>query len=258
MNEASALYRGAVLHRRIRPKAHRLRYRVFWTLLDLDEVGALGKRLRFFSLDRFNLISFHAADHGDSRQSGLRAFVEEKLRGAGIKAAGGRIRILTMPRVLGYVFNPISVYFCDDADGHAAAVLYEVNNTFGQRHFYVAAVDPDAAPGAMLRHGCAKDFYVSPFLGMDLAYRFQIAPPGERVVLSVNVSDEAGPLIATSMVGERAPLDDPTVLRTALAFPFLTLKVIVGIHWEALKLWLKGVPLTKRPRAADRRSTRIA
>src|SRR5262245_25752722 len=125
------------MHRRIKPKPHKLRYRVFWALLDLDELPALSRRLRLFSFERFNLFGFYTADHGDGSDISLRDQAEKHLADAGIDLDGGAIKLLCMPRILGFVFNPISVYYCYRRDGGLAALIYEVHNTFGQRHSYL-------------------------------------------------------------------------------------------------------------------------
>lgn len=241
----SALYAGDVVHERLKPRRHRLKYRVFWLLLDLDEVAALDTRLRFFSKDRWNLLSFREADYGARPgSSGLRSQVEALMRDAGIEPDGGPIAVLTMPRVFGYAFNPLSVYFCRRRDGELAAIVYEVNNTFGQRHSYVAPVEPGGGP---IRQRVDKAFYVSPFLDMSLGYEFRVTPPAERTALSILASDAEGPVLSAALAARRRPLTDGVILGAALAYPFVTLAVIAGIHWEALRIWLKGVRLRRRP-----------
>lgn len=158
-HEGSALYIGRVMHQRLRPKRHRLSYRVYNLLIDIDELPQLHARLRCFSVDRFNLFSFHAADHGDGSGRDLRAQVEARLREAGLPT-GGAIRLLAMPRLLGHVFNPLSVWFCHAPGGALQALLYEVNNTFGQRHSYLIPVADDGAP--IVEQHCDKQMYVSP------------------------------------------------------------------------------------------------
>jgi uncharacterized protein len=249
--EASALYVGRVMHQRLRPKRHRLAYRVFSLLLDLDELPALAGRLRFFSLNRFNLFSLHERDYG-AGAGGLRAHVERQLRVAGLPA-GGAIRLLTMPRILGYAFNPISVYFCDDANGELRALLYEVNSTFGERHSYLIEVDAAERGAPLLHQRCAKRLHVSPFLAMDMRYEFSVAPPSAaRADFSLGVSahDADGAVLNARLDAMRRPLADAALLRVFLTHPLLTLKVIAAIHWEALRLWLKGVRLQPRPAAA--------
>lgn len=247
--ERSALYVGHVAHRRLRPKRHALGYRVFNLLLDLDETDPLAARLRLFSRNRFNLLSFHDGDHGDGSDTPLRRQIEALTARAGVELGGGRIALLCMPRMLGYVFNPISVYFCHDWTGRLACLVYEVSNTFGERHSYVAPVaDGPPAPDRLIHQTTPKRFYVSPFLDMDLTYDFAIRPPAERVGVAITTRDRGGVLLTASFAGGRRELSDGAVVRTVLGHPLLTLKVVVGIHWEALKIWLKGVGLRPRPR----------
>jgi uncharacterized protein len=245
---ASALYAGTVMHRRIRPKVHRLRYRVFSLLLDLDEIPALAARLRFFSHGRFNLFSFHERDHADGSGGSLRAWAESHLRRAGIELNGGPIRLLAMPRVLGYGFNPISVWFCHDHQGQLKALLHEVHNTFGERHTYLIPLSSTDRPEA-LTQSCDKTFHVSPFMGMDMRYEFRVHAPDDRLDLVIRGGDRDGPLIVAAMTARRRELSDTVLLSAFLRTPLLTLKVIAGIHWEALRLLLKGLRIHTHPNA---------
>ena len=244
---ASCLYTGTVMHRRFKPRTHRLTYRVFWCLFDLEELPRLPARLRLFSLKGFNLFGFRTADHGDGSGRPLRVQVEAHLAKAGIDLEGGAIRLLCMPRLLGFVFNPISVYYCYGRTGALKALLYQVHNTFGQRHGYLIPVD--SKPGEALEQRCLKAFYVSPFMDMDIAYRFRVLPPDECVSLVIESSDALGPVLFASLAGERHRLTDAALLRAFLSFPLMTLKVVAGIHWEALKLWIKGMRMRPRPPA---------
>jgi uncharacterized protein len=169
---ASALYDGAVVHQRLTPRRHRLRYRLFQLLVDLDEAPALDRRLKLFGHNRLALFSLHERDHlaGDGRP--LRAQVEAMLASAGVDIAGGPIRLLCLPRVLGYVFNPISIFYCHRPDGALAAAVVEVNNTFGERHDYLVEAAPGGAEG-IVRRGCAKTFFVSPIMGLDMTYDYR-------------------------------------------------------------------------------------
>lgn len=244
----SALYTGTVMHRRFKPKQHRLSYRVFWALFDLDELPALTKKLRLFSLERFNLFGFYNADHGDGSATPLRTQVEAYLRQANIDLDGGSIRLLCMPRILGFTFNPISVYYCYHRDGHLAALLYEVHNTFGERHSYLIPVENGAAD-ERLEQRCLKAFYVSPFMDMDISYTFRVQPPSERIALVIDGADAKGRVITASLAGKRHALTDGALFAAFAAFPLLTVKVVAAIHWEALKLWIKGMRLRTRPPA---------
>jgi hypothetical protein len=241
----SALYLGSVVHVRFKPQRHRLRYRLFWMLVDLDELPSLSRRLRLFSRDRFNLFSFRERDHLAGTAAPLRTQVERELAAAGIDLEGGPIRLLCMPRVLGTVFNPISVFLCHRRDGTLAALFYEVNNTFGQRHSYLIPVaDPSAR---VIRQSCDKQFYVSPFMRMAMTYDFRVVPPAGTTTVIVNGRDADGPLISAAFTGRRASLTDRALLGVLLRFGLLAFQVLGAIHWEALKLWLKGLRLQPRP-----------
>jgi hypothetical protein len=238
-----------VAHRRLRPKSHRLRYRVFSLLIDIDELPTLATTLRLFSLGRFNLFGFCPKDHLFANSGDLRGEVEAILRGVGMATDGGAIRLLTMPRILGYGFNPLSIFFCHRGDGALQAILYEVHNTFGQRHCYLFPVNEDRRTFA---HSCSKEFYVSPFLPMDVAYAFRIKPPDDAYSISISVADDEGELLVATQHLRRRTLDDRGLMRVFLTHPLLTLKVIAGIHYEALLIWLKGVGLQVRPPLPDR------
>jgi hypothetical protein len=239
----SALYAGLVIHQRFKPRLHRLRYRIFSLLLDLDELTDLDRRLRLFSLDRFNLFSFRQSDHGARTRDGLADWVRGQCGLAGINADGA-IRVLAMPRVLGHAFNPLSVFFCHGSDGAIVAVLYEVKNTFGERHAYLIPAD---GAHRVIRQSCRKVFYVSPFMPMEMDYRFHVLPPGARVSVVIEGSGATGKLITASLSGRRRALSDGALLRAVLGAPAQGLKVVAGIHWEALKLWRKKLRLQPRP-----------
>jgi DUF1365 family protein len=230
-----ALYAGEVVHERLRPARHRLRYRVFMGLFDLDALPAA--RGGAFGYNRAALISFFDRDHGDGSGRPLRPQIEAALQAAGIAFDGGRIGVLCMPRVLGYVFNPLSVFFCHARDGRLVATVHEVNNTFGERRVYALPAAP--RPDGRVEQACAKSFRVSPFLTLDMGYRFTIAPPGEMTSVAIVASDAEGPVLTAWFKGVRRPFTSASIVREWLAHPALTLKVIAGIHWEALFIWLK-------------------
>lgn len=248
--QQSCLYVGTVIHQRTRPKRHRLSYRVFSLLVDLDELPELARTLRLFSYNRFNLFSFFDRDHADGENAPPRAWVERSLAEAGIELGGGAIRLLCYPRILGYVFNPLSVYFCHDRDDALVGLVYEVSNTFGERHTYVipvAAIPGPAAPAGAIRQDCDKHFYVSPFMPVAGRYHFRVDPPSGQVSVIINYCDAEGLLLHAAFRGSRVALNDRTLLRAFFSHPLMTLKVMAGIHWEALKLWRKRVPLVDRP-----------
>jgi uncharacterized protein len=252
----SALYEGWVMHQRLRPVAHRLRYRILSLFLDLDEIDALAAKSRFFSRNRFNLFSFHDRDYGAGGAESLRSQIEGHLAQAGMPIRGGAIRVLTMPRILGLAFNPLSLFFCHRPDGALAAILYEVNNTFGQRHAYLIPAEP--GEDGVLRQACAKDFYVSPFMPMDLAYAFQLTPPDEKLGLLIRVSDGQGLLLTAAHSAQRVAFADTALLRAFLTHPLQVARVLGGIHWEALRLWRKGLRLKPRPPPPARPVTAIS
>ncbi|MCA3698627.1 MAG: DUF1365 family protein [Brevundimonas sp.] len=237
--DCDALYVGEVVHQRSANFNHRLHYSLYMLLLDIDRIEGTTRRLRLLSQGRSGLMSFNARDHGDRSDTPLRAQIETHLAGAGIDLQGGAIRLLTMPRILGYGFNPISVYFCYRPDGQVAALVYEVTNTFHERHSYLVAVPEDAPPGP-LRQTTEKRFFVSPYMDMALTYDFTVRLPGEAVSIVVAVRRGDTPVLTASFAGRRRPLTDGQVLRAFLTHPLVTWKVTAGIHWEALKMMIKG------------------
>lgn len=255
MSAQSAIFCGDVWHARTRPRRHRLHYRVFSLLLDFDELPGMNSSLLLLGYNRPALFSFWDADHGDGSAGGLRAWVEMQLDKAGCLEAGMGIRVLCYPRILGYVFNPLTVYFCHASDGALRAILYEVCNTFGERHTYIIAVDKGAT--GPVRQGCAKELYVSPFMPMACFYQFHIEPPGDKVLVRIDESDSEGPVLTASFSGHRVALSDRALLRALLRYPLMTLKVTAGIHWEALRIWWKGIPVHRHRAASDKVATTI-
>lgn len=253
----SCLYRGRIMHHRRLPFAHRFVYRVFSLYLDLDELEALDGRVRLLAIERPGLLSFHARDHGPRDGSPLLPWALARLSERGIVPARPRIMLLCFPRILGYVFNPLSIYFCYD-DDRLLAVIYEVKNTFGQQTGYVLPVDQSSAgdPDRPITQSCAKEFYVSPFIDMEATYHFRFMPPGERLSFAIRETVPQGLLLLATHTGERRPLDDRQLLACLLANPLMTFKVILGIHWEAARLWLKGARYF--PRGVEPESERHA
>ncbi|MGF9564340.1 DUF1365 domain-containing protein [Neorhizobium sp. BT27B] len=245
----SALFPGHVTHARLKPKEHRLAYRIYSLLIDLDELNVLDQRLKVFSVDRFNLFSFYRKDRGDRSGSDLRAQVEEAMNAAGLQPDGGPIRLLTMPRLLGWAFNPLSVFFCYGNDGALRAILWEVDNTFGERHGYMIPV-AEGAGNEIVQH-CDKAFYVSPFMDMDLRYTFRVSPPTDKLSIRIETRDDKGLVLTARHLAKRTELTDGALLKAFFAIPFLTLRVVGGIHWEALKIWVKGVGLRVRPKPPE-------
>lgn len=232
----SAIYSGFVTHTRIAPRRHSFRYRVFSLLIDLEELDTLHASLKLFARNKAAVVGFHDADHGDGET--LREWVSNKLASAGIET-DGPIRVLCYPRLWGYVFNPLTVWFCYRKDQSLAATIYEVHNTFGERHAYVL---PALTNGKAVEQHCAKEMYVSPFLSMDCGYKFRIQPPNDSVLVAICESESGAPILNASFFGIRKPLTDKFLAVALLRNPLMTLKVIVAIHFEAFRLWLKRVP----------------
>jgi DUF1365 family protein len=240
-NPAFGVYQGVVTHARKRPVSHVLRYRIFMLLIDLDQAPDVIGPLRWLSDGRFGLMSFREQDHGDGSDRPLKQQVLKRLADAGLRA-DGPVRLLTMPRVLGCAFNPISVYFCHRLDGRLAATVYEVSNTFGERHTYVVPANDEPVQ----RQTADKQFYVSPFMDMAMTYNFVVRPPGETVNLTIEVEDADGWMMIAAFTARRRSLTDENLIAAWLGHPLLILKVIGGIHWEALKLFLKGLRVRRR------------
>jgi uncharacterized protein len=252
MTLRSSIYVGSVMHRRLKPRMHHFRYRAFWFLLDLDELTELSNKLRWFSHNRANVFSLYDTDHGDGSQTPLRVQIESQLNDAGVDLSGGRIDLLCMPRTLGYCFNPLSIFFCYRANAELAAVIYQVHNTFGERHSYVIPVEEQKAAH---HQRCQKLFYVSPFLDMDMRYDFRITGPDERIAVGICASSSARPVLNAVLTGARRDLTDRNLLFVFLKIPAITLKVIAAIHWQALHLWVKGMRLRRRPLPPEQAST---
>lgn len=228
----SAIYVGHVVHQRHRPKKHALRYSVFSVLLDLDDLPELD-RLRWFGHNKRALFSFRDADHADGGD--LRAWVTGQLRAEGLPAPG-RIRLLCYPRILGYVFNPLTVWYCDDDKGAPLATIYEVHNTFHERHTYVL-------PASAEKQEADKAFYVSPFIDMNCHYAFKLTQPDARILVAINETQDGEPLLYAAFTGKRREFSDANLIKLFFSHPLMTLKVTAGIHWEAVKLILKGIKI---------------
>ena len=244
---SSALYFGSVMHHRLIPFHHRFRYRVFSALLDLDELDGSLRGLRLLGIGRPGLFSFRARDHGPRDGSSLRPWVERLLAERGLDLDRGPIRLLCFPRLFGYVFNPLSIYFCYDRGEALRAIVYEVKNTFGEQHAYALEVPAARNSAAAVAQQCDKAFYVSPFIGMTSTYRFRIKEPGEALSVLIRQSVPEGEQLIATLHGRRRPLDDRHLLIAFLRYPLMTVKVIGAIHWEALRLWLKGARFHRRP-----------
>jgi DUF1365 family protein len=237
----SCLYFGRIVHRRRRPVEHGFAYDVCGLFVDLDELSELDRRLRLFSWNRPNVFAFDERDHGPRDGSSLKAWIERHLAANGIDLAGGAVRVLCFPRLFGYVFNPLSVWFCHRRDGTLAALLLEVRNMAHESHSYLLAAGPHDR-GQWRAARFAKVFHVSDFAGMDAEYCCRILLPEDHMCVQIREFEDADETLVAVWRGHRAELTDAALLGTLGRFPLMTLKVWAAIYWEALQLIRKGVP----------------
>lgn len=239
-SKTASLYFGKVVHERQRPRKHRLRYRVFSMLVDVDELESLSATHKLFSYNASGLFSIKDSDHGTRPNLTMATWARQELERTGLEEAGHHITVLCYPRIFGYVFNPLSVYFCHAESGTLSAIIYEVHNTFGERYSYVIPVDEEVRK--VIRQTGDKEFFVSPFIPMDCIYKFRVQPPDSVVRVVMRVEDCDGLLLAASFSAKQKAFSDRLLLAALFRFPLMTIKVIAGIHWEALKLWRKKIP----------------
>jgi len=241
--DAASLYFGKVMHARLKPFLHRFNYRVMSLLIDLGRLEDADRQSMLFGVNRSALYSFHECDHGRRDGSSLRGYADDCARGHGIDLADGKVLLLCYPRQLGYAFNPLSVYFCFDRTGALVLMIYEVRNTFREMHHYVLPVAASEQRAAVTHQAQDKSFNVSPFIEAAMRYHFSIWPPADAVKIRILETDASGPLLAATFSGRRRSLTSATLLRAFVALPFVTAKIIAAIHWQALRLWLKGAKL---------------
>ncbi|GLH75582.1 DUF1365 domain-containing protein [Bradyrhizobium sp. SSBR45G] len=243
------------MHARMRPTRHRFQYRVMSLLIDLGRLDDADRQSALFGVNRGALYSFHERDHGKRDGSSLLAYARNCASEHGVDLSGGRVLLLCYPRLLGFVFNPLSVYFCYRSDGALALMIYEVRNTFGEIKPYVLPVGPGELTDAGLRQEQDKTFYVSPFIDMAMRYHFRVTPPGDNVKLRILETGADGPLLAATFFGRRRGLSSRSLLAAFASLPLVTLKIVGAIHWEALRLWAKGVRLVPRGEMAANAGT---
>ena len=243
MIKESCIYFGNVVHKRFKPKEHFFKYRVFSLFLDLSEIKLISKKILFFSYNRFNLISFFDKDHGDRNGSNLSAWVIKNIKQKGIETNNIKIKLLCYPRILGYVFNPLSIFFIYDKNSCLIAILYEVKNTFGEQHTYIFKIENQSK---LVENNCQKKFFVSPFMDLDSTYYFKILYPEDTLSVVIEQRDKEGKLLFASQDGKRIDLSSKNLLFLYLKHPLMTFKIISAIHFEALRLWTKGIKLVKK------------
>ena len=249
----ASLYVGQVWHKRWRPVVHTFGYSIFYLLVDIDLLADPDRHNKLpwcLSFDRFNLFSIHKNDYLDKDSDGLRQQINSALASAGIVEEPSRVLLLTMPRVLGYAFNPINIYYCLKADDSVSAVLYDVNNTFGERHSYAfqTGQEQSLCPTAISPHQADKNLHVSPFFPVEGQYRFCQSLPGESLSLAISYRDQENHLLLSAKLsGKRAHLNSTKLLSLLFKIPFLGLKVTLAIHLQALRLRLKGLAFWHKP-----------
>ena len=239
----SSIYNGKVIHKRFKPKEHFFKYSVFSLLIDLSELNQLDKEIKFFSFNKFNLISFYEKDHGNRDGSPLVDWVKKNLDGNNIHFKDIKIKLLCYPRIFGYVFNPLSVFFIYNSNEKLISILYEVKNTFGEQHTYIFKVDDDLK---LFQHNCSKKFHVSPFIEMDCNYFFRILKPEDKMSVIIDQYQANEKILYASQDGKRADFNSKELLKSYLKHPLMTFKIISAIHFEAFKLWTKGIKFIKK------------
>jgi len=239
----SSIYNGKVIHKRFKPKEHFFKYSVFSLLIDLSELNQLDKEIKFFSFNKFNLISFYEKDHGNRDGSSLVDWVKKNLDGNNIHFKDIKIKLLCYPRIFGYVFNPLSVFFIYNSNEKLISILYEVKNTFGEQHTYIFKVDDDVK---LFQHNCSKKFHVSPFIEMDCNYFFRILKPEDKMSVIIDQYQANEKILYASQDGKRVDFNSKELLKSYLKHPLMTFKIISAIHFEAFKLWTKGIKFIKK------------
>ena len=242
-NFSSCIYSGLVTHKRFKPKKHFFIYKTFSLLIDLDEIKDIEKKIKFFSYNKFNVLSFYNIDHGARDGSSLNKWVKKILNKAKINIEGGSIKLLCFPRFFGYVFNPLSIFYCYNKNKKLKAILYEVKNTFNEQHTYVFK---SKSSSNLILHKCNKKFYVSPFIAMRTFYNFRLSVSKKKINIFIKQSDSKGLLLIAKQTGKRIKLNSKNLLYQFFKHPLMSFKVIAAIHFEALRLWIKGVKLIKR------------
>ena len=243
MNKSSSIYNGTVIHKRFKPKVHFFKYKVFSILIDISEINLLHKNLKIFSYNSFNIISFYDADHGPRDGTSVKEWVTKNLKDNQIDTKDIKIKLLCYPRIFGFAFNPLSVFFIYNKKSELISILYEVKNTFDEQHTYIFK---NRENENLIKHTCKKKFHVSPFIEMNCTYFFKILKPGDKISVIIDQYDEEGKLLYASQDGSRIELNNKNLFLSYLKHPLMTFKIIAAIHFEAFKLWIKGIKFIKK------------
>ncbi len=237
----SCIYNGEVTHTRFKPVRHFLKYKTFSLLIDLDEINILDKSIGIFSHNKFNIFSFYDKDHGDRDGGNLRDWVISNLKKFRIKENITNIKVLCYPRILGYVFNPLSIFYCYEKD-KLVAIFYEVKNTFNEQHTYIFKIKNNEE----IIQKCRKKFYVSPFMDMETFYNFKLLNPNDKLSVFIKQTDADGTILTATQTGDKKEFSYKQLAINFLKYPLMTIKIISSIHYEALLLWKKGAIYRKR------------
>ena len=237
----SCIYNGEVNHTRFKPVKHFLNYKTFSLFIDLDEIEQLDKSISIFSHNKFNIFSFYNKDHGDRDGNCLKKWVISNLQKYKIGGNISKIKILCYPRIFGYVFNPLSIFYCYEND-KLKSIFYEVKNTFNEQHTYIFKIKD----GEEIKQKCKKKFYVSPFMDMETFYNFKLIDPNQRLSVMIKQTDAEGTVLTATQTGYKKEFNFKQLLINFFKYPLMTLKIISSIHFEALLLWKKGAIYRKR------------
>ena len=238
----SCIYNGTVIHKRFKPKIHFFKYKVFSLLIDLSELDNLDKKVGFFSYNKFNLISFFDKDHGDRDGSSVINWVKKNLKENDVNCENIRIKLLCYTRILGYVYNPLSIFYVYDKNDKLISLLYEVKNTFGEQHTYIFKIKENN----LLQHNCEKKFHVSPFIEMNCSYFFRTLKPADKISIIIDQYQLNEKILYASQDGKRTDFTTSELIKSYLKHPLMTFKVIAAIHFEAFKLWTKGIKFIQK------------
>ena len=231
----SCIYNGEVNHTRFKPVKHFLNYKTFSLFIDLDEIEQLDKSISIFSHNKFNIFSFYNKDHGDRDGNCIKKWVISNLKKYKIEGNISKIKILCYPRIFGYVFNPLSIFYCYENE-KLKSIFYEVKNTFNEQHTYIFKIKD----GEEIRQKCKKKFYVSPFMDMETFYNFKLINPNQRLSVTIKQTDAEGTVLTATQTGDKKEFNFKQLLINFFRYPLMTLKIISSIHFEALLLWKKG------------------
>ena len=237
----SCIYNGEVTHTRFKPVRHFLNYKTFSLLIDLDEINELDSRISIFSYNKFNVFSFYDKDHGERDGSNLKEWVLTNIRKFNIEGKVNKIKILCYPRIFGYVFNPLSIFYCYESD-KLKAIFYEVKNTFNEQHTYIFKIKNNDE----ITQKCKKRFYVSPFMDMETYYNFKLINPNNKLSVFIKQTDSTGTILTATQTGDKKEFNFKQLIKNFFKYPLMTIKIISSIHYEALLLWKKGAIYRKR------------